>query len=139
MVGDNPLTQIKGIRLSPPIYTANVEMSHCSYFHVINSRLSHIRENKYKVKISFTMPYTVENNNNLNLNPCKLAYFLKFAKIYTSKIIYVHSRPIIMCRYAHACQPILGKYRARYRENIGDGNKVQGLRDNINFGKFSFR
>ena len=54
-------------------------------------RLSYIRENMYNVKLSFSMPYRVNNIKNVNLNPHEIAYFLKLANIYTRGNVYVHS------------------------------------------------
>ena len=45
----------------------------------------------YSAKISFIVTYRLKNIKNTNLNPREIAYFLKFAKIYTRENIYVHS------------------------------------------------
>ena len=45
----------------------------------------------YNMKIYFTMPYRANNIKTANLNPCEIAYFLKFANIFTRENVYIHS------------------------------------------------
>ena len=60
------------------------------------SRLSHVRE-KYIVKITLIMLHRGNDIKSAKINPCKIANFWKFAKMYARENIYVHS--IISCFY----------------------------------------
>ena len=53
-----------------------------------------VRENMYSVKITFIMPRRVNNIKHANLNSRKIAYFIKFAKLYTRGNIYIHSNSL---------------------------------------------
>ena len=81
-----------------PSTTVNVEMF-ALYIFLSYSRLSHIHQNMYNIKISFTMPYraNIYKIKNANLYSREIDNFLKFAKIHTREHMYVHSIP----PYAH--------------------------------------
>ena len=54
------------------------------------------------------MSYRVKNIKNANYSPREIAYFLKFAKMYTRENIYVHSNTgsFISCLQPPQCKPI---------------------------------
>ena len=54
------------------------------------SRLSNVRENVYKVKITCIMLHRGKHIKDAKINPRKIANFRKCAKIYTRENIYVH-------------------------------------------------
>ena len=72
------------------MYTVNVDIF-TLYIFSSYSRISHIRENIYSVKITFIMPHRGSNIKNTNINQREMVNFSKCAKMYTRKKVYINS------------------------------------------------